>query len=261
MTFLVRTPWDTDPASIVTPAPPDVAKSVPKPRGRRPAAASMSKNAAPAWLWHHLTISGPTADVTTFAEAARGPGVIPWHVDYAQVEEDIFHRAVASRGGPNGLSIEGCHILARQFRQRIEAREEKAAALIGQSRACPFDLRVLLPIPAEILQRGPAIRSRWTGWRGTGDERRVSSQDCRASEPIGQPAAAWRPRRDLLWVLHRGGHAARGGGSTRRALAHVTVCADATSGGLTAPVMEAAATTATTDEGEEEGPTAGRLQP
>ena len=58
-------------------------------------------------------------------------------------------------GGRDGLSIEGCHILARQFRERIEARDEKAAALVGQSRACPFDLHVLLPIPAEILQRGP----------------------------------------------------------------------------------------------------------
>ena len=102
-----------------------------------------------------MTITGPAAEVTAFAEAARGPGVIPWRVDYAQMEEDIFHRAVAARGGRDGLSIEGCHILARQFRQRIEARDEKAAALIGQSRACPFDLHVLLPIPDEILQRGP----------------------------------------------------------------------------------------------------------
>ena len=28
-------------------------------------------------------------------------------------------------------------------------------ALIGRSRACPFDLHVLLPIPADILRRGP----------------------------------------------------------------------------------------------------------
>jgi len=90
--------------------------------------------------------------VAAFAEAARGPRVIPWHVDYAQVEEDIFHRAVAARGS---LSVAGCHILARQFRERIESRDEKAVALIGQSRACPFGLHVLLPIPAEILRRGP----------------------------------------------------------------------------------------------------------
>jgi hypothetical protein len=156
LTLLVRTPWDTDPAPIVSPGPPDAPKPAPKRRGRRRIATAFpSTNAAPAWLWHHLTISGPAAGVTAFAEAARGPGVIPWHVDYAQVEEDIFHRAVAGRGGRADLSIEGCHILARQFRQRIESRDEKAVALIGQSRACPFDLHVLLPIPAVTLQRGP----------------------------------------------------------------------------------------------------------
>ncbi|MDR3530948.1 MAG: hypothetical protein P4L90_10400 [Rhodopila sp.] len=156
MTVPFQFPWDTDPAPIVTPAPPDASNPAPKRRGRRPIAPTFpSTNAAPAWLWHHLTISGPAADVAAFADAARGPGVIPWHLDYAQIEEDIFHRAVAGRGGPTGLSIEGCHILARQFRQRIESRDEKAVALIGQGRACPFDLHVLLPIPAEILQRGP----------------------------------------------------------------------------------------------------------
>jgi hypothetical protein len=159
----IRTPWDTDSSQELARVPvapaPDSVIAPPKRRGRRPiATASASTSAAPAWLWHHLTISGPAADVAVFAEAARGPGVIPWHVDYAQLEEDIFHRAVAARGGRNGLSIEGCHILARQFRQRIESRDEKAVALIGQSRACPFDLHVLLPIPAEILQRGPTDR-------------------------------------------------------------------------------------------------------
>ena len=68
------------------------------------------------------------------------------------MEEDIFHWAVVARCA---LSIEGCHILARQFRERIEARDAKAATLIGQSRACPFDLHVLLPVPGEILRRGP----------------------------------------------------------------------------------------------------------
>jgi hypothetical protein len=157
LTVLFQFPWDTDPAPIVAPAPPDAPKPAPKRRGRRPsaAAASTSTNAAPAWLWHHLTITGPAADVAAFAEAARGPGTIPWHLDYAQIEEDISHRAGAARGGRGGLSIEGCHSLARQFRQRIEARDEKAAALIGQSRACPFDLHVLLPVPADILRRGP----------------------------------------------------------------------------------------------------------
>jgi hypothetical protein len=153
LTLLVRTPWDNESAPATLAPPSDSVIPTPKRRGRRPiATASASTDAAPAWLWHHLTISGPAADVAVFAEAARGPGVIPWHLNYAQIEEDIFHRAVAARGG---LSIEGCHILARQFRQRIEARDAKAAALIGRSRACPFDLHVLLPVPGEILQRGP----------------------------------------------------------------------------------------------------------
>jgi hypothetical protein len=173
LTLSIRTPWDIEPTPATVAPPSDGVAHPPKRRGRRPIATVFpSTNSAPAWLWHHLTISGPEADVAAFAEAARGPGVIPWHVDYAQVEEDIFHRAVAARGGPTGLSIDGCHILARQFRQLIEARDEKAAALIGQSRACPFDLHVLLPIPFEILQRGPAdpksldwLAQNW----GTGD--------------------------------------------------------------------------------------------
>ena len=228
-------------------------RSLPKRRGRRPIApASTSTRAAPDWLWHHLTISGPTADVAAFAEAARGPGIIPWRVDHARVEEDIFHWAVGARGG---LSIEGCHILARQFRERIEARDEKAAALIGQNRACPFDLHVLLPNPAEILQRGQTD-PKVAGLAGAalGVARRAA-RDCRAAEPIVRPAVARRQCCHLVGVVHARGTAARGGDSIRRPLAHVTVRVDAASGGLTGPGMETATTTATTDEREGEGPT------
>jgi hypothetical protein len=157
---MVRTPWEDIPREPVPAAVAptlDGAITTSKRRGRRPAAAvtNTSVNAAPAWLWHHLTVTGPAAEVAAFAEAARGPGVIPWRLDFEQIEEDIFHRAVAARGGRDGLSIDGCHMLARQFRQRIEARDARATALIGQSRACPLDLHVLLPIPEEVLQRGP----------------------------------------------------------------------------------------------------------
>jgi hypothetical protein len=175
LSFVLRTPWDTsEPARERIEPTPERVVTVPKRRGRRPAlaVAGRTTQAAPAWLHHHLTITGPATDVATFAEAARGPGVIPWQVDYVQVEEDIFHRAVAARGT---LSIEGCHILARQFCQRIEAHEAKAMALIGHSRACPFDLHVLLPIPADILRRGPTDPTSlaWlaTQW-GTSDDLR-----------------------------------------------------------------------------------------
>ncbi|MDD2861006.1 MAG: hypothetical protein PHI71_08060 [Acidiphilium sp.] len=58
----------------------------------------------------------------------------------AAIEEDIFIRAVSHAGGSRSLSIAGCRILARQFRERVEAREARARDRIGVSLACPFDL-------------------------------------------------------------------------------------------------------------------------
>jgi hypothetical protein len=43
--------------------------------------------------------------------------------------------------------VEGCRILAQQFRERIEARQARAVALVGHSLACSFDLHILLPVP------------------------------------------------------------------------------------------------------------------
>lgn len=71
-----------------------------------------------------------------------------WRVDVAHIEEDIFNLATSQPKATRSLTIEGCRILARQFRERIEAR---AAALVGSSRGRPFDLHTLLPVPAEIL--------------------------------------------------------------------------------------------------------------
>jgi hypothetical protein len=130
---------------------------VPKPRGRRPSRAAEPSASAPStsiWRYHHLTIKGPTDNLAAFAVAACGPGIIPWAIDGAAVEEDIFIRAVSQPGRSRSLSVAGCRILARQFRDRIEAREAKARGLIGVNRACPFDLHVLVPIPATILAQG-----------------------------------------------------------------------------------------------------------
>jgi hypothetical protein len=152
-------PWDNASAPAAIPSVPDETESKPKPRGRRPAPAGRSTlsvaRAAPDWLYHHLTISGPAEAVATFATAARGSGVIPWQLDFAAIEEDIFVRAVSQPAGQRNLTIEGCRILARHFRERVEARQSRAAALIGYSLACPFDLQVLLPVPPSILQLGP----------------------------------------------------------------------------------------------------------
>jgi hypothetical protein len=67
----------------------------------------------------------------------------------------VFNLAVSQPARDRKLTVEGCRILAGQFRDRVEARQARAAALIGQSRVCPFDLQTLLPVPGPILQLGP----------------------------------------------------------------------------------------------------------
>ena len=166
-----RTPWD-GPAAPVPPAPlPEGAKPPPRPRGRRPATPptpATRAEASPGWLHHHLIVSGPAEPLASFMAAARGSGVVPWQHDPAGVEEDVFNLAVAVPRAQRNLSVEGCRILARQFRSRVEAHQARAAALVGASRACPFDLHALLPAPPAILQRGPRdpqalawLRARW----------------------------------------------------------------------------------------------------
>ena len=147
-----RTPWDPTPeAPALPPAPP----SPPKRLGRRPTATrTASVETASPWLYHHLTISGPAEAVTAFAEAARGSGIVPWRLEAVRLEEDIFNLAASQPKAMRSLTIEGCRILARQFRERVEDRAARAAARVGRSRACPFDLHTLLPVPAAILELG-----------------------------------------------------------------------------------------------------------
>ena len=156
-----RTPWESDPAPVEAgeaAGPSPEILSPPKRRGRRPApaVASTKPDGTADWLYHHLTISGPAASMSAFTKTARGSGVIPWQLDLDRVEEDIFNLAVAQPRERRTLTVEGCRILARQFRQRVAARQVRAAALVGNSRACPFDLQVLLPVPQAVLQLGPA---------------------------------------------------------------------------------------------------------
>jgi hypothetical protein len=155
----LRFPWEVPVAPVIPQADPDpdAPAARPKRRGRRPAApvpAAVAQDRAD-WWFHHLTISGPAATVDTFAAAARGSGITPWQFDYAAIEDDIFVRAVSQPAGQRSLTVEGCRILARQFREKVEMRQARAAALVGQGLACPFDLHALLPVPAAILLLGP----------------------------------------------------------------------------------------------------------
>jgi hypothetical protein len=154
----LKYPWDSDPVVADIGPLPETPVAPPKPRGRRPAAARAVRSepgAVSDCLYHHLTISGPAETVARFADAARGSGVIPWRLDGAAVEEDIFVRAVSQPASRRTLTVAGCRILARQFRDRFEAHHARAASLVGRSLACPFDLHVLLPVPPAILQLGP----------------------------------------------------------------------------------------------------------
>jgi hypothetical protein len=172
VTFVL--PWDA-PAPPIRSAPtlPTPARAARSP-GRRPAAPAAAS--APDWLYHHLTITGPAADIALFAAAARGAGVVPWRLDLAAIEEDVFLLAVAQPAAGRPLGVAGCRILARQFADAVAARQAEAAARAVTSRACPFDLQRLLPVPAALLERGPgdpAARAWLAAHWGCGELRRI----------------------------------------------------------------------------------------
>ena len=189
----LRYPWDTDPAPAASPAVPEPAP--PPPETARPPPAPMTRAAAaepPVWRYHHLTVSGPAAAVGDFAAAARGAGVIPWRLDFARIEEDIFNLAAAQPAERRHLTIAGCRILARQFRERVEAHQARA---VGAGRAQPG-----LPVRSARAAAGAGrhsarsarpIRRHWPGWRPIGARtdrlRQVSER------PRRRPAGACRP--------------------------------------------------------------------
>ena len=123
----------------------------------------------PDWLPHTLTVSGPGADVAQFRELAAGAGVIPWHYDLDRMQEDWFHRMLAPDS--REISLEGARILAETYRGLVSAHHERAVAAVGHSRACPFDLHSLVPIPSRVLRFGPddpaGLLWLWENWGTT----------------------------------------------------------------------------------------------
>lgn len=152
----LRYPWASDPPPAEAPPLPQTVPAGAKRRGRRLAAPPASAAEPPVWLYHHLTVSGPAASVRGFAATARGAGIIPWRLDYDSMEEDLFLRAATQPAERRNLTVAGCRILARQFRARVEEHQARGAALVGTSRACPFDLHALLPVPDAVLALGPS---------------------------------------------------------------------------------------------------------
>jgi hypothetical protein len=142
------------------------------------------------WLYHRLTVTGPADGVTMFARAAAGAGVIPWALNLDRLAEDLFLRLVAPPAPQQrSLSLPGARILAGQLCTVAAARHALAVALVGRSRACPFDLHALLPVPATLLQGGPdepaALAWLWTHWGTTAALRHV--RPITDSVPDGPP--------------------------------------------------------------------------
>jgi hypothetical protein len=171
------------------------------------------------WLHHRLLITGPEAGLATLRTAAAGAGTVPWQLDFDHVEEDLFHLLLAppappsrlSPAGPQhaptgGLSLAGARILSGQLREAAAHRHALAITQVGHSRACPFDLHALLPVPDAILRCGPddpaALAWLWTHWGTTQPLRHVAEAaagaafETRASEHARAGAAG-----EAVWVL------------------------------------------------------------
>ena len=161
------------------------------------------------WLQHRMTIRGPVAELARFRAAAAGAGVIPWQLDFEQLQEDWFHRLMAAPS--RTLSTSGARILAQQLREASERRHALAVAQVGRSRACSFDLHALQPVPVSILALGPdhpqALAWLWQHWGTTQALRHVvvlaephEPEAVRAGQAVlrlGFWAADWTPWRAL----------------------------------------------------------------
>ena len=158
------------------------------------------------WLYHHLSVTGPGATLAAFRDAACGAGVIPWVLDFDRVEEDAFLRLAASP--QRTLSMEGARLLAGELRGAVARRHALAVERVGRSRACPFDLHALLPVPGAVLRLGPddseALAWLWAHWGTTAALRHVALlQPGRAGEAafrISFWSADWTPWRAITAV-------------------------------------------------------------
>ncbi len=163
----------------------------PRPSGPGSDAALLGGGRAPLrlpntdWLLHRLEVAGPAATVAAFRRAASGAGTIPWRLDLDNLEEDWFHRLVDP--ADRTLSLAGARMLAGQIREAVERRQAIAVSRVGRSRACPFDLHALVPVPADILHLGPdhpdALAWLWRHWGTTEALRHV------APDTAGKPWA------------------------------------------------------------------------
>jgi hypothetical protein len=172
------------------------------------------------WLYHRLTVAGPQGEVAAFRVAARGAGVIPWHLDLDRLEEDCFHLLVSPPAPQHRtLSLAGARIVAGQLRDAVGRRHDLAVARVGRSRACPLDLHALVPVPNSMLRLGPddpaSVAWLWEHWGTTQALRHVAENTAvsgtrRDRRPPGDAgyqitfwSADWTPWRGLARIAAR----------------------------------------------------------
>ncbi len=174
--------------------------------------------ADPDWLHHRLTVTGPDEVLAAFAASARGAGTIPWSLDLDRMQEDLF-LLLAAPAPPRrrSLSLAGARVLARQLAEASTARHEAATVQVGRSRACPFDLHVLVPVPSEMLRLGSdhpdALAWLWAHWGTTEALRHVAVEPApvlRVAPPAGTGSlhysfwsADWTPWRAVTTLRQR----------------------------------------------------------
>jgi hypothetical protein len=156
------------------------------------------------WLHHRLSITGPAAALAAFRTAAAGAGVIPWQRDDDRLEEDLFHLLAAPPSPQQrSLSLAGARILAGQLRNAVARRHDLAVSRVGHSRACPFDLHALVPVPGKILRRGPddavSLQWLWQHWGTTRELRHVAAEVMASQGPRRQPNADETGFRVTFW--------------------------------------------------------------
>jgi hypothetical protein len=144
--------------------------------------------------------------VAALRNRAAGAGVIPWvYPDLDHREEDQVHALVQPPDGSAGLSPAAARVLARQLRAAVESHHQRVLATVG-STPCPFDLHALVPVPSDILQRGPDdlasqawLQTNWGTTRALRQVRLQAYQTDRRQRRSGQRleikfwAADWTP--------------------------------------------------------------------
>nr|WP_239029727.1 transposase [Novacetimonas pomaceti] len=107
---------------------------------------------APDWIRTMFTVSGPADVVARFRVAARGPGIIPWQVDF-DYEQARLLAPMAGRGAQAVTLVQ----LLRQASERLHriALQHQAAG----TPSCAFDLHRLVPVPGPILEAGADSRA------------------------------------------------------------------------------------------------------